>query len=186
MSTGAWIFSTAALVLAVAAPVSYAATTSRVIIGSRGSSNTAHVTSQHQLLSTAVSPQNVIKIGSGPASTGCNSVYTPPPGRAIVVTGISYDMYGGTSGDEMYLGLANSHCSGSSFVDILDTDQAVDSQYHAFPTGIPLRSVGIYWGPGVSGGSGGAFLTGYLIPASQVPRTATPSGHVRIGALHHH
>src|SRR5690348_4805392 len=103
MSTGAWIFATAALVLAVGAPISYAAVTSTVAIGNTGSSTaTATVTGNHQLLTTTIASKNVVHVVGSASSDSCNLFYTPPAGKAIVVTSVTYDLFGGTSGSEQW------------------------------------------------------------------------------------
>jgi hypothetical protein len=164
MSTGAWIFATTALVLAVGAPVSYAAVTSTVAIGNRTNNATATVTGQHQLLTTTIAPKDVVRVARGAVGNACAVVYTPPAGKAIVVTSVTYEIAGFTSGDRRHAYLEDI-CSGMTY-DAVETDQTHITEAHTFPIGLPMSAVAIdYNGDGIAN----AFITGYLIPASQMP-----------------
>src|SRR4051812_20100846 len=92
MSTGAWIFA-GLICAAVVAPASvYAAAVAKTaIVGSSGTT-TVTVTQQHQLLAALTAPSRVVRAVTTTASanTMCQTVYTPPPGKAIVVTAAIY------------------------------------------------------------------------------------------------
>src|SRR5262249_23508614 len=97
MSTGAWIF-TGLITAAVIAPTAaHAAATSTVAIGTHTSNTTANITANRQLLTTTVNPKDVVSRvrGYGPGDNHCESLYTPPTGKAIVVTEARYDLLAG-------------------------------------------------------------------------------------------
>ncbi len=169
MSTGAWIFTTAVTV-AVSAPTAvYAAASSVVAIGDTTSTRTASVTTQHQLLTTPIAPRQVIHGSGGYAYNSCLSVYTPPAGKAVVVTSVTYDIGSGTAGTDAFGYLTDATCS--SNYDVAETTQGFETQQHAFPTGLPMPSLGVYSFNGYIA----VWFTGYLIPASQLPATAAPA-----------
>jgi hypothetical protein len=165
MSTGAWIF-TGLVTAAVVAPTAvYAAATSTVAIGNANGAATATVTGNHQLLTTTVAPKDVVH-AVGSASNSCAAVYVPPAGKAIVLTSVTYDMFNNTAGNQNFAvltGLAGAACTGP--YDVVDTDLVNESETRIFPIGLPMPSVGIQ----ASGGTVQVYLTGYLIPASQLP-----------------
>ena len=171
MSTGAWIFATAALVLAVGAPISYAAVSSTVAIGNTGNSTTtAAVTTNHQLLTTTIAPSNVIIASGGTdLNDNCYPVYTPPVGKAIVVTSVTYRAISYAGGDEWGF-LTTNDCSGTDY-DTFASDRAVESQSHVFPVGLPMSNVAVE----AHIGGLAVNITGYLIPASQLPSAHSPS-----------
>ena len=167
LSLGAWIFATAALVLAVAAPVSYAAVTSTVAIGDTTNAQIANVVDQH-LLTSPTGTQNQVA-GANAVSPGCNTVYSPPAGRAIVITSVTYDVGSGTAGTEAFTGLVST-CPAGNFYDYGDTTQAYDTFQHTFPVGLPLTNLAVY---ASSASSNDTFsFTGYLIPTNQLPPTS--------------
>jgi hypothetical protein len=175
MSTGAWIFVTAALVLAVAAPVSYAAATSTVAIGNTTNGSTAFVDSERQLVTVnGVQPFQVVH-QLNLVSAGCQSIYTPPAGKALMITSVNYDIGSGASGTESYLAITDASCG--TYYDIADTTQAYDVQRANFSPGLPVPSVGVY---GFGNGSDLVDITGYLIPAGQLPPNP-PALHVPKG-----
>src|SRR6059058_4707459 len=98
MSTGAWIFASVIAAAVIAPTAVYAAATSTVAIGNTANSNTATVTTQHQLLSTIVGPKQVVHFEGGTGTSGCFPVYTPPAGKAIVVTSVAYDLGSAVTG----------------------------------------------------------------------------------------
>jgi hypothetical protein len=165
LSTGAWIFATAALVLAVAAPVSYAAATSTVAIGNTANSNTALVDPARQLVTVeGAPPSQVVHVSTG--GQGCVQVYTPPSGKAIVVTAVTWQLGSGTAGVHDEADLTDYPCN--VVYDDAFTVQAYDVQRQTYPTGLPMPAVGLY-APNNGGNYAGISVTGYLIPASQLP-----------------
>jgi hypothetical protein len=68
-------------------------------------------------------------------------------------------------GHESYAALGPADCSAT--YDYGDTIQALEAQSHTFPTGLPMASVGVY--NGVTGIPIFVSITGYLIPAAQLP-----------------
>jgi hypothetical protein len=169
MSTGAWVFATAALVLAVAAPVSYAAATSTVAIGNTTNALTALVDNERQLVTVdGAQPfqtvHGVIGVGGG----ACGTLYTPPTGKAVVVSQVTFDLGSGTAGQESYGVLESGGCGG--VYDYADTTDAYQAQSHTYPSGLALPSLAVY--NGTSNAAIFVTFTGYLIPAGQVPPSA--------------
>ncbi len=169
MSTGAWIFTTAVTVAVIAPTAVYAAATSMVAIGDTTSTRTVSVTTQHQLLTTPIAPRQVVHFGGG-AVTSCTTVYTPPAGKAVVVTSLTYEIGSGTAGDNAYGYLTDPGCTNN--YDVIDTNEAYETQQRTFPTGLPLSGVAIYR---ITSSYFVIYGTGYLIPASQLPATAAPA-----------
>jgi hypothetical protein len=93
-------------------------------------------------------------------------VYTPPAGKAIVVTQVTYDLDSGTEGTESYVALHGTGDCSDTEADFGDSIHAEDAQSRTFPTGLPMSAVAM-----TAGGVGYAItnISGYLIPASQVP-----------------
>jgi hypothetical protein len=110
MSNGAWIFASAVAV-AIIAPGVYAATSSIVAIGNTSNDVTAYVVGgTHQLQTVTTSPRNMVHAVTNVIS-GCKTVYTPPAGKAIVVTQVTYSLGSGTPGTENFGGLFGPGCS---------------------------------------------------------------------------
>ena len=177
MSTGAWIFATAVTVAGITAPSVYAAATSTVAIGNTANSKTATVTSSGQLLTVTVDPKSMVR-GTGylSSSQNCWSVYTPPAGKALVVTSVTYTVAYATEGVNNSMYLTNANCS--AFYDVAYSDHATDTMFHPFPTGLPLASLGVYVLPSYGENTeNDVAFTGYLGPATSLP-TATPQGVV--------
>jgi hypothetical protein len=162
MSTGAWIF--AGLVCAaVIAPITvYAASVSKVAIGSTTNANVASVTAQQQLLTTVIGPSRVVRADTV-AHSGCTTVYTPPAGKAIVVTSVVYNYGSGTAGGENFGGLFSAGCD--VIYDQIDQTEKFGSIQHTFPTGLPMNGVAAT----NDGGPITVFIVGYLIDASALP-----------------
>lgn len=177
MSTGAWIFAGLVSAAVIAPATVYAATTSRVAIGTTNNSNTANVTSQHQLLTTIVAPQQVIHIDASSNSGTCQTVYTPPAGKGIDVTSVTYDLgVGGSGGDQSNAALTNAACTFA--YDFARTSQTWDSTYHSFPLGLPMPKLVL------DSNAAGVTVTGYLIPANQVGSVTPASRAVQNMLLH--
>lgn len=162
LSTGAWIF-TGLICASLIAPVGvYAASLTKVALASP-SGTTAGITTQHQLLTTTIPSSRVIRISGGSVG-GCKTIYTPPQGKAIVVTSVTYTYGSGTNGVEHFGGLGPASCS--TIYDQIDTVQAYDTVQHTWPTGLPMPSVGL-----TNSGAGliNVFIVGYLIDAGALP-----------------
>ncbi len=167
MSTGAWIF-TGLVTAAIVAPTAvYAAASSTVAIGNTTNAATATVTANHQLLTTTVAPKDVVNT-VGFASEGCDAVYTPPAGKAIVLTSVTYDMFANSDLGDHYAYLTDAGCVTAIRYDPAETTLAVETETRTFPIGLPVPSVGI----ADVGGGVEVFITGYLIPATQLPPAA--------------
>lgn len=164
MSNGAWIFASA-VAMAVIAPAVYAAANSIVAIGNQSGTTTAFVTPTRQLQTVTTAPTNIVQRFSGANAGQCAPVYTPPSGKAIVVTQITYKLGTGTQGAESYGLLTDAGCN--NVYDLADTIDAHETQSHSFPTGRPMPSIALdnYVGSGAIQ----ITVTGYLIPASQLP-----------------
>lgn len=170
LSTGAWIFASVIAAGILTPTAVYAAASSTVAVGNTGNGVTAFVTSDHQLLTTPISPKDVIhRFVGATGGVHCTPVYTPPAGKAVVVTSISYDLGSGTAGTEEWAELTDSGCG--AIYDIGDTTQGYDTQQHVFAAGVPMQSVGVYVG---SNATAYATIDGYLVPASQLPAAAQP------------
>jgi hypothetical protein len=164
LSTGAWIFA-GIVTAAVIAPVGvYAAATSTTAIGNTTNSNTATVTSQHQLLTTPIAPKQVVHVFEAVSGGACTVLYTPPAGKAVLITAVTWDVGSGTQGTEEWAELTNSTCS--SPYEIADTTQGFDTQHFEYPTGVPVPTITAYDG---TSATAIVEVTGYLIPASQLP-----------------
>jgi hypothetical protein len=167
LSTGAWIFASVVAAAAIIAPTAYAAVSSTVAIGNTGNSLTATVTASHQLLTTTTMPKNVVYSNGYATNNNCDGIYHPPPGKAVVVTSVTYDLYSAAvSGGEHGAFLMTAECTG--YYDAADTSQADETETRIFPVGLPLPSVGVY----AIGGAAQIYFTGYLVPASQLPAAA--------------
>jgi len=183
LSTGAWIFAaTALLVVALPTGVYAAAKISAVHIEDGAGTTLAAVDPEGQLLSASTSPANTVHVfttGAG-STVGCHAIYTPPAGEALVVTSLTYDLGSGTAGTEVWGFLYSSSTCATFPVDSADTTQGYDTFQHTFPTGLPVSSLGYYNEKASSSTYVG--VTGYLIPASQVP-SATPASKTDISKL---
>ena len=168
MSNGAWIFASAVAV-AIIAPGVYAAATSVVAIGNPTGNFTAYVTQAHQLQTGLTAPNNVVQTAAAIPTGTCVIVYTPPAGKAIVVTQITYDLGTGTQGIGSSAVLENGGCNGA--YDFADTSQAYEAQSHTFPTGLPMPSVAVR-STGTGNGQILVAISGYLIPATELPSAA--------------
>lgn len=163
MSTGAWIF-TGLICAAIIAPASvYAASITKVLVAGPGGTNVATVTAQHQLLTAQISPSQVVRVVKLVPPGGCTTVYTPPAGKAIVVTSVVYDFGSGAAGVENFGGLFNSGCS--KIYDQIDGVQAFDTLQHTWPTGLPMSGISMT----AVGGEITVFVYGYLISATSLP-----------------
>jgi hypothetical protein len=166
MSNGAWIFASAVAV-AIIAPGVYAASSSIVSIGNPNNNATALVIGgTHQLQTAITVPANVVHAAGSAGNSSCHTVYTPPAGKAIVVTQITYQAGSGTPGTENFGGFFDLGCN--TGYDFVDTVQAYETETRTFPTGLPLTGVAI----NSTGGWITVFLTGYLIPATLLPAAA--------------
>ena len=164
MSTGAWICTglIGAAVIAPASVYAAAAVTKVAIAGSDGT--TANVTKQHQLLTATIPPSRVVHAQAG-VNGPCKVLYTPPAGKAIVVTSVVYTYGSGVQGNEDFGGLFSGPCSTATSVDQIDQIDKFGSIQHTFPTGLPMADV-----RGTSqGGQINVFIVGYLISASDLP-----------------
>ncbi|MDX6296629.1 MAG: hypothetical protein QOI51_486 [Nocardioidaceae bacterium] len=168
LSTGAWIFASVIAASVIAPTAVYAAVNSTVAIGDSRTGATVNVTSDHQLLTTTVGPKSVVT-GWGQGSGSCGVVYSPPAGKAVVVTSVTYDMYNNSSGNDSYAFLEDAGCPGGIY-DVADTHQLAETETRTFPVGLPMPSVGIF--APVANANVLVSFTGYLIPASQLPAAA--------------
>jgi hypothetical protein len=164
MSTGAWIC-TGLICAAIIAPATvYAASITKVLVAGPGGTNVATVTAQHQLLTAQISPSQVVRVVKGvPSGGGCTTVYTPPTGKAIVVTSVVYNFGSGTNGVENFGGLFNNGCT--KVYDQIDGVQAFDTLQHTWPTGLPMAGISMT----AAGGEITVFIYGYLISATSLP-----------------
>jgi hypothetical protein len=173
MSTGAWIFCGLVCAAIVAPTAGYAASITKVLVVGPGGTNTATVTPQHQVLTAPVAASQVVNVVKV-VHSGCTSVYTPPTGKAIVVTSVVYNFGTGTPGSEAFGGLFNAGCN--RIYDQIDGVQAFDTLQHTWPTGLPMNAVAAT----SSGSDITVFVTGYLIGSGSLPKSATPTSR---GAL---
>jgi hypothetical protein len=167
------------LILAIAVPGSVFAidTFSNVAIEDPASGVKASVDGQHRLktndsitgtlATTQTAPPNLVRIFAN-ASTGCQTVYTIPAGKALVLksaTGV-VGTNGGNIGElDLFAGTT---CTAANVVTSFDTDRLADT------IGEPLGAgVGIPAGSALSieapVGDGTLEAYGYLVPASAIP-----------------
>lgn len=165
MSTGAWIFAGLVSAAVIAPTAVYAAVNSTVAIGTKSNTVTANVTPNRQLLTATVATRSVVR-GSlfSDVSGQCGSTYTPPAGKAIVLSQVTYGLGSGTDGVPRLAILMTADC-GAGY-DTAETSLARETQSHVFPIGLPMPSVRVY-------NNGGQHIqvsfTGYLIPVSELP-----------------
>lgn len=163
MSTGAWIFAGLVSAAVIAPATVYAATITKVaLVGSDGT--TAGVTPQHQLLTVPIGPSKVVHAVKV-VHSGCTVVYSPPAGKAIVVTSVVYNFGSGTQGTEVFGGMFGPGCTAANQVDQIDQIDKFGSVEHTFPTGVPLANVSFT----SSGSDLAVFVVGYLIDATSLP-----------------
>jgi hypothetical protein len=175
--TGTWIFA-GAVASAIAVPMTAGAANSTVAIGNPSGNRSAYVAPTRQLQTTIIAPNDVVHAGArvDPGS-GCIVLYAPPAGKAIVVNQVTYDLNSGAEGTESYAAIEDASTCGDFPTDFGDTVHAYEAQSHTFPTGVPM--------PGVYASAGGTgyviiMLTGYLIPATELPPEApAPSTAVK-------
>ena len=170
MSTGAWIF-TGLVCAAIIAPASvYAATLTRIALYNSSGTYAAGVTPQHQLLTTPIGANVIVRIGGGSATANCKTIYTPPTGKAIVVTSVVYTFGTGVAGQEQFGGLGPINCT--AIYDQFDGVQAYDTIQHTYPTGLPMSSVAI---SNSANKLVNVFIVGYLINSSSLPAAIAPA-----------
>jgi hypothetical protein len=130
----------------------------------------SRITAQRQLMTTQVSPEMVVRaVHVTLSNSGCQTVYTPPAGKALMVTSVVYDYGSGTNGVENFGGLFDLGCG--NIFDQIDGVQAYSTISRDFPAGIPMDGVAMT----SSGGSITVFVYGYLIASSQLPHAAVES-----------
>ena len=165
MSTGAWIFATGVAVSIIASTGVYATANSIFAIGNSSGSTTAYVTPTRQLQTVTTAPTNIVRFDAGAGNGYCIAAYTPPAGKAIVVTQVTYEFGDSIQGHQSSGTLTNAACT--TGYDQVQSDAAYGSESHTFPTGQPMAGVGI------ENSVGNELISvigrGYLIPASQLP-----------------
>jgi hypothetical protein len=184
LSTGAWIF-TGLVCAAVIAPATvYAAAAAKVALTNPSGTIAVGVTAQNQLLTTDTYPSRVVRALKVMNGAGCIGVYTPPAGKAIVVTSVVYNYGTGFEGDEEFSGLVD-HCGiGATVYDQIDAVKKYDTIQHTFPTGVPMPSIAVTNGGGDGpAGSVTVFVYGYLIDATALPRAAAAKVGANVKAL---
>jgi hypothetical protein len=174
ISIGAWLFCaivTAALIMPAGV---YAAVNSHVAIGNVGDATTAAVDDEHQLLTTMVGPRSIVRFRGNTKGPGCQTLYTPPAGKALMLTNVTFDIGSGHAGQDSYAFLLDRGCK--KVFDVADTAQVIESQQHTYPTGLPVDSVT------VAGPDNTALIIadGYLIPSAQLPATAISVGKLQM------
>ena len=171
MSTGAWIF-TGLICAAVIAPASvYAASLTKIALYNSSATYSAGITPQHQLLTTAIGSNSVVRISGGSNTANCKTIYTPPTGKAIVVTSVVYTFGTGVPGQEQFGGLGPINCT--AIYDQFDGVQAYDTIQHTYPTGLPMRSVAI---SNSANKLVNVFIVGYLISSTSLPAAVAANG----------
>jgi hypothetical protein len=179
MSNGAWIFATG-IGMAIIGSGAYAVSNSIVAIGNPGNTTTAVVTPTHQLQTVMAAPANVIHAAAA-IGDACTTVYTPPPGKAIVVTQITYDIGSGTATPATdYFATLYGDVDCMNGYDVADTYQGFETETRTYPTGLPMPS--IYVVGSQASDSTLIIVTGYLIPATQLP-PEPPQYHGRIKGM---
>jgi hypothetical protein len=181
MSTGAWIFATAALVLGVAAPVSYAAATSTVAIGTTTNALTAAVTSARQLQVAPATPGQSVTALLGALTCNANGNYLVPSGKALIITGVTFYNHAASAGSndeqDLTIGPAASPCS---TLIAAGSDSAADETIpETFDPGIAVPA-GDAVGGFAGNDQGSASLYGYLVGSG-----AVPAGTAIAPLLHH-
>jgi hypothetical protein len=173
LSTGAWLFCGIVTAALIAPAGVYAAVNSKVAIGNVGSSTTtATVDAEHQLLTTMVDPRRMIRLYGSFNGTACHTLYTPPRGRALMITNLTFEVGSGVAGNTQAAWLENRDCN--HVYDQADTTQAFETQQRTYPAGLPVDGVGL-----ITTNSVAVEVVGYLIPASQLPPSIPSVGTPR-------
>jgi len=162
MSTGAWLFCGIVTAALIAPAGVYAAVNSHVAIGNVGNSTTATVTPDHQLLATTIDPKSIVRFSGGNLSGGCQPIYIPPAGKALMITNVTFELDSGAPGAHSIEYLLNGDCV--DYYDVVVTTQAYFTEQHTYPAGLPVASLAIS-----NNYLASVFVVGYLIPASQLP-----------------
>jgi hypothetical protein len=162
LSTGAWLFCGIVAAALIAPAGVYAAVNSRVAIGNVNNPSTAFVTGQRQLLSTMVAPRNIVRFERDVSGQGCSTLYTPPSGKALLLTNVTFFTGTGSAGGEKFTILTNKGCSHD--YDAFETAAAWETQQHTYPAGLPVDSLSVNHSNYTA-----LYVTGYLIPASALP-----------------
>ena len=173
LSTGGWIFASVVTVSLIGAPAAvYAASTSTVSIGNPTGTTTANVDPERQLLTNAATPSTVVHGSVLDETSACVALYSPPAGKAVVVTSITYAIGDGGGSQGPLVELSDESCTAAPY-DVAATVSGKDTFQHLFPAGLPMPSLGIDGGDDTT-----VTFTGYLIPAGQLP-TAPADSHAR-------
>ena len=171
MSTGAWIF-TGLICAAVIAPASvYAASLTKIALYNSSGTYAAAVTPDHQLLTTPTGSNRVVRISGGSNTANCKTIYTPPAGKAIVVTSVVYDFGSGSANVEQFGGLGPVNCT--AIYDQFDGVLAFQTIQHTYPTGLPMSSIAI---SNSTNKLVNVFIVGYLINSTSLPSGAAANG----------
>jgi hypothetical protein len=176
-STGAWLFCGLVAAALITPAGVYAAVNSHVAIGNVGNATTATVTTDHQLLTAVVPPHDILRFTGGPNAKGV--IYDPPPGKALMLTNVTFDLYG-TAGTRSYVFLV-ANASTLEFYDGVETTLAHVTEQHTYPTGLPMPLLRIM----SSYGLGTAWGEGYLISDTELPANVPLLGKVAPHGLPH-
>ena len=168
------LFAAAAAAAVIAPLPAFAVSGSTVSIGNTNNAATATVTSTHQLETTLTAPNNVVVAGNSINANTCGAVYTPPAGKAIMVTEITYVIGAGTTGANI-AELAPAGCG--TVYDLMAIESGVETQSHTFPTGLPMPNVYV---ANTCNCAVETTISGYLIPATALP-PSPPQGTVLKG-----
>jgi hypothetical protein len=163
MSTGAWIFASVVTAAVVAPTAVYAAVNSRVAIGNTSNEVTASVTDHHQLLSTTIAPKDVVRANAESTGKGCTAVYTPPAGKGMVVSAVTYELLNDGPATGF---LTDAVCTANAEPYDYADATGLQATQHTFPLGLPMRSVGLW---NRASDRIEVVIYFYLIPASDLP-----------------
>ena len=166
MSTGSWLFAGLIGAALITPAGVYAAVNSHVAIGNIGNSTTASVDAEHQLLTTIVAPNAIVRIHGRTGTYGCTVIYTPTSGKALVLLSVTVLT---TSANEVDIA-EGAICAHQYDAFLMGANQA---QQHTYPAGLPLSRLSL----DNTATYAAILATGYLIPASQLPATMPATAH---------
>jgi hypothetical protein len=130
-------------------------------------------TAAGQVKSALASPADTVTVVANAPTCSAGGVYTIPAGKALIITGATFQESAVTAGKPhglgLYAGPAASPCSFVLAAADAPSSEDLVSQNQVFSPGIPVPA-GDALGQ-IEGNDGGVTLVyGYLVPASAVPR----------------
>jgi hypothetical protein len=160
--------------------VAVAAAPGLVTIADSTGTNKASVNGAGQLLAAESNPRNTVIVqgATGEVET-CQTIYTVPAGKALIIKSAMFGTQKDTANPE--IDLLKNGCTDHLTSAVSNPSTTFASQLQTWPLGIPVAS-----GKTVDMICFEALtcvvdLVGYLVPSALVPATASPAGKTVIG-----